>query len=133
MNVQIPAGKLAQMTVFAKDASGNALPFGSLTATIDNAAVAYVAVQGIAPDHSNALLDIVPKAPLPAPGTAVTVTVTCSGTSQIGNPLPPLVQSFDIQGPPPPPQATAITDTTSVRDTLFTFPVDPGTATITVI
>ena len=84
----------------------------------------------IAKDASSGRIYLVVKH-LPPAGQTVTVNVTINASDVNGNALPPVVQAFDIVGPPPPPPVTHIAAPvwTLVND--FTaFPADPGVSTI---
>lgn len=109
------------------------LPLGSLIASIDNYAVAFVAK--ISPSGAPAnygYYNLVPKN-VP-PGTTVTVTVTLTGTNATGAALPPVTQSYDLIGPPLPPQDTTLTLSPANISTQFAASsVDPGTASATLI
>jgi hypothetical protein len=133
-NPQVSPGQSAVQGVsgLAADQS-TILPLGSLTATIDNYAAAFVAK--ISPSGAPAnygYYNLVPKN-VPA-GSTITVTVTLTATNASGAPLPPVTQSYDLIGPPLPPQDTTVVLSPANISTQFaTASSDPGTATATLI
>ena len=109
------------------------MPLGSLTATIDNYAAAYVAK--ITPDGAPAnfaYFNVVPKS-VPQ-GQTVTVTITLTGTNASGVALPPITQQFDLVGAAVPPQDTTLVLSPPNISTQFaTASTDPGSGTVTLI
>jgi hypothetical protein len=133
-NPQINPGQSAVQGVSGVAADGSTvLPLGSLTASIDNYAAAFVAkiVPGGAPANFG-YYNCVPKN-VP-PGSTITVTVTLTGTNASGAALPPVTQQYDLIGPPLPPQDTTLVLSPANISTQFaTASVDPGSATVTLI
>lgn len=124
-NIQVANGGWASSHIRANDAQGNAQSLGTLTATIDNYAAAYVAKVAVGQ------FGVVPKV-MPPSGGFTTVTVTLHGTSVGGNPLPDVVQSYDLQGPAGAPQATTFfIDSTAAQ--VGNQPADPGSPTVSLL
>jgi hypothetical protein len=123
-NDQISAGQTAVVGVFGEGAL-----LGSLSASTDNYAAAYVAK--VQPDTSvQAYYQVVPK--LTPGGPTVTVTVTLTGTSMNGTALPTVTKSFDCLQPAAPAQATGILQSPS-NLTFAPLAPDPGSATVVLI
>lgn len=121
-------GTIAKFAFAGLDAAGQVRQLLSLVATIDNYAAAYVAKVGPAnPDQ----FAVVPKG-IPAAGVITTVTVTLTGTALDGTVLPSQTAQVDIQGPPAPPPATHLSIGTAGVGS-YPIPVDPGSATVTLI
>ena len=98
---------------------------GSLS--IDDYGTAYVA-------KDSSKMYVVVKT-IPAAGQTKTVNLTISANDAQGNPLPPVVIPFDVEGPPPPPNATHIqvpVTFTTTSGSLYAPPADPGASTVTI-
>jgi len=119
-NVQVPINQSAFNTLTS---SG---PLQSLTLTISNYSVAYVATITTGTNGHQ----IVPRQS--AVGTT-TVIITANAKDSNGNVLAPITFAYDIVGnaPPPPPPATISFGTPQVGT--FPLPPDPGSATVTLI
>jgi hypothetical protein len=128
---QINPGQSAVVGINGNGTTGNVLPLGSLIASIDNYAAAYVAK--IQPDNAaQVYFNLVPKS-VPV-GQTITVNVTLTGTSQDGTALPPVTLPFQLVGAAPPPQAVAIAPSTpNVSSQFANSSTDPGSGTVQLI
>jgi len=127
-NIQVPSGQAATIPgLGGADASNNAEPLSSLSATISSTTNGFLSPAAVG------TLAVVNRGNI-AQGAVETVTVTLNGNSQNGTALPALPESIDLLGPPAPPQATHI-----VFGTITVGPQpsggygDPGTATVKLI
>lgn len=127
--ITLAPGQMAVLGYGATLADGTTpAVLSSLTATIDSYPDAYVG-----PGSSGPTVFIVQKVTQPK-GTTKTVHVTFNGKSEDGTPLPPVVESVDLQGPPFGPQAANVSLTVNnIRDTIGVNTSDPGSDTITLI
>jgi hypothetical protein len=124
MNTQITQGNYGAGQVDPLNATGGPATAGSITATIDNYAAAYVA-PFVNPGPRWFI--VVPK--LFNPGTT-TVTVTINGTDASGNSLPSNSVQYDIVGAAGPAPATQFS-IANVTTTTTNPPADPGVPTVT--
>lgn len=125
--IQVPPDNIAVFRVAGIDAGGIARAITG-TATIDSYTAAY-----LAKNAGGQLMLITRPAAIPAPGASVPAVVTIQANDAQGNPLPPLALNFQLNGPPPPPNADhlVISEGPIVRDKLgVTIPPDPGAASI---
>lgn len=125
-NPQLSAGQYANGTMATLPTSGMAL--SSLKAAIDRYDLAYVAA---VPGVSNTAYCVVARSTLPT-GTT-TVNVTWTGASQDGTALTAATESYDLIGPPPPPQATSVTKASEGYGSGTPPAVDPGSNIATLI
>lgn len=108
-----------------QDASGQPANIANRSVSIDNYTNAYVTVDG------NQTIFCVPRIAAPQ-GSSYTVNATMSATDVNGAPLPPLVQTVVVMGPPAPPLAVVEVQNaapSTTNQTAFT-PGDPGHASV---
>lgn len=127
-NPQLAASGFANGQMGGIDSNGSPRPLSALAASIDRYDIAYVAAD---PGHTPTGYYVVARATLPV-GTT-TINVTWTGKSQDGTVLPPLVESYDLVGPTPPPQDVAIVKLGEGYGSGAPPVPDPGSASITLI
>jgi hypothetical protein len=127
-NIPLPNNTQSLFRIDGQDATGT-VRATSGTMTVSDVVHCYVAkVAG----QANQYVIVSRNNSLPA-GGSTTVTVTENAVDDRGNALPPLVQTFDLSGPPLPPPATHLVlseGPINIDQSGGPKAADPGSATI---